>query len=378
MANIVVLGTGMIGSAVALDLAEKHKVTTIDVNKKALSDVQAKNSAVETLVYDLQQNEDYTDVLAPFDLVVCAVPGFFGFETLKKVLSAKKSVVDISFFPENPFDLNYLAEQNGVFAIVDCGVCPGMSNVILGYIDSQMDISNYECLVGGLPQKKTWPFNYKAPFSAVDVIEEYVRPARMVKNGEIVVRPALSDCELMEIQRIGTMEAFNTDGLRTLIHTMPHIPNMTEKTLRYPGHAEYIQVLAKSGFFSTDMMEVDGMAFRPIDVTARILKDNWKLKSSDEEFTVVRITIEGDKNGKKRRCIYRMLDNGCSETKTSSMARSTGYTATAIANYVLDNNQNAGVLAPEHIGVQSGAYEYIFDYLMERQVEYRVEEFTLE
>ena len=377
MANIVVLGAGMIGNAMAVDLAKAHKVTAIDINKRALEAIKKRDDSIETIIYDLAENKDYSEVLKPFDLVLCAVPGFMGFETLKKILLAKKNVVDISFFPENCFDLDYLAKKNEVYAVADCGVAPGMSNVILGHIDTTMEIKDYECLVGGLPIKRQWPFNYKAPFSPIDVIEEYTRPARYVENGELVTRDALSDCELMEIQRVGTLEAFNTDGLRTLIDTMDHIPNMKEKTLRYPGHAEYISVLQRSGFFSEEELEVDGHAFKPIDVTARILKDNWQLKSSDEEFTVVRITIEGDANGKQRRIIYRMIDNGDRETKTSSMARTTGYTATAMVNYLLQNPTECGVLAPEMIGAKDGAYAFILDYLKQRGVEYRIEEFTL-
>ena len=378
MTKIVVFGAGMIGHAMALDLAEKFEVSAVDNNKRNLSSLTKANEKIESIVFDLKESDSYEDLLAPFDLVICAVPGFMGFDTLKKILQTGTNVVDISFFPENCFDLDYLAKKNDCFAIVDCGVAPGMDNVILGWLDKQLEVKSFECLVGGLPTKREWPFNYKAPFSPIDVIEEYTRPARYVENGELVTRAPLTDCELMDIQRVGTLEAFNTDGLRTLIHTMDHIPYMKEKTLRYPGHAEYIQVLLKSGFFSEEPLEIDGIPFRPIDVTARILKDNWKLKNSDEEFTVMRITVEGDKNGKKRRYIYRMLDKGCDQTKTTSMARTTGYTATAITNFILQNKIESGVFAPESLGSMDGAYHFILDYLKQRNVEYRIEEFTLD
>ncbi len=376
MTKIAVLGAGMIGSAMAVDLANDHSVTAIDKNKRQLAGLKKINNNIETEIFDLKESDDYKDILAPFDLVICAVPGFMGFATLKKILNAKKNVVDISFFPENCFDLDYLAKKNKVYALVDCGVAPGMDNIILGYLDTKIEVRSFECLVGGLPSKREWPFNYKAPFSPIDVIEEYTRPARYVENGELVTREPLSDCELMEIKRVGTLEAFNTDGLRTLIQTMDHIPYMKEKTLRYPGHAEYIQVLQKSGFFSQETLELEGMAFRPIDVTARILQDNWRLRNSDEEFTVMRITVEGEENGKKRRYIYRMLDKGNEET--TSMARTTGYTATAVANYVLANPPQEGIIAPETLGAQDGAYTFILDYLKKRNVDYRVEEFTLD
>ncbi|MGX5174059.1 saccharopine dehydrogenase family protein [Aliikangiella sp. IMCC44653] len=376
MSNIAILGAGMIGAAMALDLAENHSVTSIDKSKRSLASLKKHNEKIETLVFDLHENNDYSDLLQAFDLVVCAVPGFMGFETLKRILKAGKNVVDISFFPEDCFDLDYLAKKNNVFAIVDCGVAPGMDNIILGHLDTKLEIKSFECLVGGLPSKREWPFNYKAPFSPIDVIEEYTRPARYVENGELVTREPLSDCELMEIQRVGTLEAFNTDGLRTLITTMNHIPYMKEKTLRYPGHAEYINVLKHSGFFSETTLELDGVPFRPLDVTAKILQDNWRLKSSDKEFTVLRVTIEGEENGKTRRYIYRMIDHGTDTT--TSMARTTGYTATAIANFVLANNIEAGILAPETLGAQEGAYQFILNYLKERNVDYRIEEFTLQ
>ncbi|MET1255494.1 saccharopine dehydrogenase family protein [Aliikangiella maris] len=378
MEKIAVLGAGMIGSAIALDLATNFQVTAIDKNKHALTKINKQNNNIKIQTLDFRETEDFKTILAPFDLIVCAVPGFMGFETLKKILLAQKNVVDISFFPENCFDLDYLAKKNKVFAITDCGVAPGMGNIILGHMDTKIEVKSFECLVGGLPSKREWPFNYKAPFSPVDVLEEYTRPARYVENGEVVTRAPLSDCELMDIQRVGTLEAFNTDGLRTLIHTMDHIPFMKEKTLRYPGHAEYIKVLQKSGFFSEEPLEIDGISFRPIDITAKILESNWKLKTSDEEFTVIRITIEGEENGKRRRYIFRMLDKTCEQTKTTSMARTTGYTATAIVNFIVNNKLEPGVYAPESIGAIEDAYQFILDYLKQRNVEYRIEQFTLE
>src|SRR5690606_17307027 len=121
----------------------------------------------------------------------------------------------------------------------------------------------------------------------IDVIEEYVRPARYVQNGAIVVREALSDPELIDFEGIGTLESWNSDGLRTLIQTMPHIPDMIEKTLRYPGTIEYLRLLRESGFFSQEPIDINGTSVRPIDVTARLLFPQWKLKPGEREFTVM-------------------------------------------------------------------------------------------
>ena len=378
MANIIVFGAGLIGRAIALDLASEHKITCVDLNRRALARINKDNPDVETINYDLSVESDYKELINDYDLVVSAMPGYLGFETLKKVLIAGKNIVDASFFPENCFDLDHLAKKNNVFAVVDCGLAPGMDNIILGHLDTKMEVNKFECLVGGLPSKRHWPFNFQSLFSPIDVIQEYTGPARYVENGEVVVREALSDCELMDIKRVGTLEAFNTDGLRTLIKTMEHIPYMKEKTLRYPGHCEYIQVLKAAGFFSTKPLEINGVEFSPMEVSAKILEDDWKMGSNDEEFTVVRTTIEGDENGKKRRFIYRMLDKTDKDSNISSMARANGYTTTAVTNFVLQNRLQPGVCAPETLGAIDGAYKYVLEYLEKRDINYRIEENTLD
>jgi saccharopine dehydrogenase-like NADP-dependent oxidoreductase len=369
MSKIIVLGTGMVGSAMAIDLAKNHDVTVSDLNQAVLDKVQLKCLDLSTQQLDVCDAQTLQKALQPYDLVVCAVPGFLGFQTLKSIIEAGKNVVDISFFPENSLELDALAKKHKVTAIVDCGVAPGMGNILLGYYNEQFAISQFECLVGGLPKIKTWPFCYKAPFSPVDVIEEYTRPARYVEHGQLVVREPLSDCEYVHFDQIGTLESFNSDGLRTIIDTMSHIPNMKEKTLRYPGHVEYIRVLKESGFFSSDAIEVNGTAVSPIDFTSKILFDEWKLGETEAEFTVMRITLKGEKT----RVVCELYDEYHEETKTSSMARTTGYTATAAANMFLEGLfPEKGVFPPELVGKHEPCFNYILKYLEERAVRYEI------
>ena len=232
MSNIIVLGGGMVGSAMALDLAEDHKVSLVDIDADRLLKTTKKNPKIKSIVMDVTNSKALKKSLLPFDLVVCAVPGFLGFNTLKQIIEAGKNVIDISFFPEDSLELDHLAREKGICAIVDIGVAPGMDNLILGRYNEEMEVTDFECYVGGLPKAKKWPFNYKAPFSPVDVIEEYTRPARYVENGQLCVKEALSNVELMEFEGLGSLEAFNSDGLRSLIQTMPHIPNMIENAFR--------------------------------------------------------------------------------------------------------------------------------------------------
>jgi lysine 6-dehydrogenase len=372
MSNIIVLGAGMVGSTMAIDMAKNHSVTLTDFNKNALDKAIKKCEKLTPIVLDVTDKAALQKTINPFDLVICAVPGFLGFETLKSIIEAGKNVVDISFFPENSLDLFELAKQKKVTSIVDCGVAPGMGNIILGYYNEKLNITDFECLVGGLPKIKKWPFNYKAPFSPVDVIEEYTRPARYVENGNVIVKDALSDVEFVDFEGVGTLESFNSDGLRSIIYTMAHIPNMKEKTLRYPGHIEYINVLKKSGFFNEEKININGIDVSPLEFSSKILFNEWKLGDTEEEITVMRITLKGtNKIDEIKTIVYNLHDEFCPKTNTSSMARTTGYTATAAANLFLDGLfTEKGVFPPELVGKHEKCFNYFLNYLKERGVIY--------
>ncbi len=192
MKKIAVLGGGMMGSAIAMDLSTHYAVEVIDLkdNKKLSS--RFKHLNIKTILADLTDFKLIAHLIKDADLVIGAVPGHIGFKVLKNAIKAGKNIVDISFFSEDPFQLNELAERKNLTAVVDCGVSPGLSNLILGYHNKKMKVEFYECLVGGLPFKRILPFEYSAPFSPIDVIEEYTRPARLMENGKIVVKPPLS------------------------------------------------------------------------------------------------------------------------------------------------------------------------------------------
>jgi lysine 6-dehydrogenase len=372
MQNITVLGAGLVGKTIAVDLCREYRMTSVDVNSEVLGEIN-KNYPINTIAADLTNSQIIKDITAGADLVIGSVPGFLGFHVLKTVIGCGKNIVDISFFNEDPFALEELAKEENVTVVVDCGVAPGMSNIILGYHNERMSVERFECYVGGLPVVRTLPYEYKAPFSPIDVIAEYTRPARIMENGKLIVKPALSEVELLEFEGIGTLEAFNTDGLRTLIKTIP-IPNMKEKTLRYPGHAKFMNILLKTGFFDETPIEVNGVTVRPIDITAKLLFPKWKLEKDEEEFTVMRVTIKGNEDGKEKKYSYHLYDKFERNSGTSSMARTTGYTCTAVARLILENQfTRKGICPPEYLGAEEGCFERIMKHLEEQNIDYRVE-----
>jgi saccharopine dehydrogenase-like NADP-dependent oxidoreductase len=370
--KIIVLGAGLVGKAMAIDLNQSFQTVAVDINKNALESLKT-DHGIETIKADISDVDVLNDIIADCDLVVGSVPGFMGMEMLRNVINAGKNIVDISFFPEDPLQLDELAKENGVTAVVDCGVAPGMSNVILGYHNVNMEVTNYECYVGGLPKEREWPWEYKAVFSPIDVIEEYIRPARYIENGELVVKEALSEPEPIEFPAVGTLEAWNSDGLRTLINTL-QIPNMIEKTMRYPGTIEYLKVLRETGFFSYDEVQVGENRIRPIDLTAELLFPKWKMRPGDADITAMRIIISGKENGQERMYTYSLLDKFDEKTNTSSMARTTGYTCTSVASLILEGlYSRKGLLPPEFVGEDESNYKYILNYLKDRGVIYNIE-----
>jgi len=368
--KIIVLGAGMVGSAIVEDLAQEQdmSVVVVDRSQKVLEKVKAK-AAVKGIQANLQDKGIISSIVADSDLVISAVPGFIGFTTLQSVIEAGKDVVDISFFSEEPFLLDELAKSQGVTAVVDCGVAPGLCNIIAGHVFDLLDQTDrYVCYVGGLPLLRQWPFEYKAVFSPIDVLEEYIRPARFVEYSEEVVRPALSEIELIDFPEVGTLEAFNTDGLRTLRRTLD-IPFMREKTLRYPGHANVIRIFRESGFLSTTPIEVDGKKIKPISVTSKLLFDQWRLKEDEADFTVMQIVMEGQREGKRLRYTYYLLDRYDEETRTTSMARTTGYTCSIVARQIMSGHfKQKGICPPEFIGRAQGCYENLLDEYRKRNI----------
>lgn len=369
-----VLGAGLVGSAIAIDLSKDNnfEVVSVDINPANLEKLN-KYENIKKLNEDVSDYKGLEKAVTDCELVINALPSNMGYSALKNLITAKKNVVDITFFEEDPFTLNELAAENNVIAVVDCGIAPGMSNLLAGYIVEELDdTTSIEIYVGGVPSEKCPPWNYKAVFAPLDVINEYTRPARFVINGELVIKEALSDPELLEFENIGVFEAFNTDGLRTLINTLP-VKDMKEKTIRYPGHIDKIKVLRESGFFSEENIELEGCEISPLKFTSKILFPQWEMKEGDKDKTLFRIIAEGYKDSRPVKYIYNMVDEFDESTGIHSMARTTGYTATSVARLISAGLfDRKGITAPEFITNDRECVEFILERMKERGIEFKL------
>jgi len=370
MKKAMVLGCGLVGATMARDLSTDPDldVTVADVRPENLRKLQG-TARIKTVQEDLADPRRVAALIEPCDVVLGALPSRFGFATLKAVIESVKPFCDISFMDQDPLELDDLARKKGVTAVIDCGVSPGLSNMIIGFVYSKLDqTDSARIYVGGVPKLRHWPFQYKAPFAPADVIEEYTRPARLVENGAIVVKPALSEQELLDFPRVGTLEAFNTDGLRTLLTTVA-IRDMSEKTLRYPGHCELMKVFRETGFFSRDLIDVSGVTVCPLDVTARLLFPKWTYQADEEEVTVLRVIVEGRRGGESLRYTYDLYDEYDRPSGTSSMARTTAFPAAIVARMLASGRlHEPGVLPPERLAQRPGVFEMVVEALRSRGV----------
>ena len=362
--NIAVIGTGMVGRLIAVELSKKYQIYAIDNNTTNLNILKKLNSKITIKKIDVK-NEDFLEPLEDTELIVNCVPGFMGFETSKKILE-KKTCVDISFMPEDCNDLKTVAEKAKTALYPDVGVAPGLSNMIIGNLISKNKFKEIRIMVGGLPIEKNPPWNYKAPFSPIDVIEEYTRPARIKKNGNIETEEALTGLIKFEFEGVGKLEAFLTDGLRTLLTTdmTKNIPTLLEYTIRYPGHSEMISELIEKGKLNDTLKSHNGEIISQREITTKELFKEWKLTENDKEFTLLIITANTAEENEISCIVYDEWRNGW-----SSMSRTTGLTACAITNLIIDKKlTKTGIITPEELGTNQEYFDYIINYLEEKEI----------
>lgn len=372
--RIVVLGAGRVGGLIARDLAQDSSLQVVACDRDAQALERISAAGIATRQVDLAEASSIEQVAGEADVVVGAVPGAHGYTALAAALAAGRSVVDISFMPEDALALDAAARDAGVTAIVDCGVAPGLSNWFVGHSCRDLvTIDRVEILVGGLPLRRVWPYEYRAVFSPTDVVEEYTRPCRMRVAGEEVVVPALSGVERVEFAEVGSLEAFFTDGLRSLLATIP-ARHLSEKTLRYPGHAEKMLMLRETGFFDPEPLRLaSGVQVRPRELTERLLFRSWALGPEDEEFTLLRVRVEGCAvEGRTVRHEWELFDRTDRRGGATSMARTTGFPCAIVARWLATGRlKMPGVHPPEVLGRDAALTTVLLEELRRRGVTVR-------
>ena len=336
--TILILGAGNIGRAVAYDLSNEFELTAVDVNKENLSLVEP---YAEPLKFDVKKS-DVISLMKRYELIIDTLPGKFGYEMLKAAIKAHRDIVDVTFMPENPLEL-----EADITAVVDAGFAPGLSNILLGHIYSELgELDEALIRVGGLPKNPQPPLYYTSTWSPEDLLEEYTRKARIIRNGKVIEVDPLEHVSPINLAGY-ELDEFPSDGLRTLLYTIP-ANHMEEHTLRWRGHLEKIKVLKELGFFEEENR----------DLTLKIL---LSLMKGGEDFCIMEVYGKGE--GEMH---YFLYDEA---REFSSMARVTGYTAAILARLVLRGQVETGIIAPEYFGMNHSIFHTILKLLKERNIE---------
>ncbi|CAN5749023.1 saccharopine dehydrogenase family protein [soil metagenome] len=378
--RVLILGCGMVGSVMAIDMARAgFAVTLADARADALAAAAAKCAALTgitpaTKTADLSSAPAVAALAREHDLVLGALASRIALGALGAVIAARKPYCDISFMAEDATSLSPQAEAAGVCCVVDCGVAPGMSHILSMHGARMLArCDEVKIVVGGLPRERRWPFQYKAAFAPSDVLEEYTRPVRLVRAGQELVVDALTERELIDFAGIGTLEAFNTDGLRSLVHTLKgRVPTMIEKTLRYPGHIELMAAFRATGLMGEEPIEVGGVMVSPRALLAKLMFPHWTYQPGEEDLTVMRVSAAGISGGKPTTLTWDLLDFYSTADRCTSMARTTALPCTIVARLMLEGRFKApGVHPPERLAEHPGLVDFILAELAARAIQYR-------
>ena len=372
--RMLVLGYGNIGSVLATDLAESMPSIEVviagrhrDKAEEGATVINREN--VTGFQLDAHDYSGLVDAMKKFDLAIGTLPGDVGYRSVKAAIDAKIDMVDISYMPENPLTLNEDAIKADVTIVPDCGVAPGLSNMLVGRALSKLDlVESIYVMVGGLPEEPVPPLGYIITWSIEGLIDEYTRKAKIVENGEVVEVEALTGLEEVEFPGVGKLEGFYTDGLRTLLHTVKGVKNMWEKTLRYPGHVEKIKLLKTLGFFDEHPIEVENARLSPRKVTIKLLEKKLR-RPEIKDILAMKVEVSGIAEGSRKCYVYHLLDRYDQKRGVTAMARTTAYPASILAQLIAQKAiEEKGVIPLEKLGVKEKIFNKILAELEKRQV----------
>ena len=355
--KILVLGAGAQGSACALDLARTPGVDDVvladeDVGRPRPFLEPYLGSRIRMRALDAEDAGAVRALMADADGVACALPYYFNAPMARLAVEVGVHICDLGGHTEivdEQMTLADAAAAAGVSVVPDCGLAPGMVNVLAqGGIDAMDRTRSVRMLVGGLPQEPEPPLNYQVVYSMEGVLDYYSTPVLVLEDGEVVEKEPLTGLEIVDFPGpFGPLEAFLTAGG---VSRMPYryrgeIPTMTYKTLRYPGHAYLVKSMRDLGLFSTDPITVDGQSVAPRDVfiaaaTPRLARPGGK------DLVALRVVVEGTRAGAPHTVTYEMLDLYDERLGVTAMMRTTGYSLAAIARLQVEGAIRPGVRAP--------------------------------
>tara|TARA_B100000959_G_scaffold208013_1_gene218386 strand:+ start:17556 stop:18698 length:1143 start_codon:yes stop_codon:yes gene_type:complete len=339
--RFLVLGAGAQGSACAFELLQRPEVDRVvladlDVNEPRPFLKHFLGGALELLILDATDEVAVRSALESVDGVASALPYYFNLDMTRLAIESKANFCDLGGNTEivdQQRKMTVQAQERDVSVVPDCGLAPGMVNILAqGGIDALDETESVKIYVGGLPQVPEPPLNYQLVYSLEGVLDYYTTPVLVLEGGEVIDKEPLTGVETVTFEALGELEAFLTAGG---ISRMPYryrglIPSMSYKTLRYPGHCELMKSMRNLGLMDLDPVEIGGVSVVPRDLLIKVL-DTKLRKPSGKDLVVMRVVIDGAIDGASRTVTYEMVDYYDQDQEITAMMRTTGYSLGATA-----------------------------------------------
>ena len=361
------------GSTIARDLAKsKHvdQVTVYDVDRDRLRALAERDhtTKLSTKIHDVRKKNETAKLLRRFDVGVGALPHGLSEYAILATITAGVDFVDLIFgWRFGQREIHSAAKRKGITVIPACGLAPGLTNILAMAAAERMDrVDEVHIKVGGIPERPKPPLNYRIVFSFEAVLEEYLRKARIIRNGRITDVPALTGLETITFHApIGKCECFYTDGLSTLIQTLRKVREMDEKTIRWPGHAEQIRTLIDCGLLETKPLLFHGQPIVPRKIVSTLLSNKLKL-GKDKDLTLLRVDVSGKTDGRLIHHRYEMIDHYDTRQGMTSMARTTAFPCSIAAQLLASGKIARKGLVPPELAFKQDLRSEFLDYLTNR------------
>ena len=354
--RILVFGAGRMGSAVAYDLLRSPGVAgvlVVDGRREALRALQRWLRDARLRVEQLEA-EDRGSVVAALracDAAVNALPYRYNEALARAAIAAGTHLCDLGGSHEmvaRQQRLDPAARRRGVTILPDCGLAPGLTSVLVAHgVRLLRRVERIAIYTGGLPQRPRPPLNYQLFFSPEGLINEYAEPVRVLRGGRLIKVEPLTELEEIHFRGFGKLEAFNTSGgSSTLVESYRRrVRDLTEKTIRYPGHCGQLQALRALGFFSSKPIKLDGQEVVPRRVLEILLEGT--LGSEVPDVVFVRVALWGQTQRGRRSVVYELDARYDRLRKMTAMMRTTAFPASIAAQWLAQGKLPAGVQRPE-------------------------------
>jgi len=334
--RMLVLGAGLQGSACAYDLLQNDEVTEVrlaDLDISNLAEFLAPYSGKRLIPtpLDVRDGEAVQALMRQADAVMSAIPYYFNLGLARHAAEVGVHFCDLGGNTDIVFEqkkLDKVASEKGITIVPDCGLAPGMVNILAQHGIDQLDtVDEVKIFVGGLPQHPEPPLNYQIVYSLEGVLDYYTTLSWVVRDGKRVQMKALSEREPVHFDApVGELEAFHTaGGLSTMAFRYEgKIPTMEYKTLRYPGHAAIMEAIRDLGLLELEPIDVKGVRVAPRDVAVAAMGPRLT-KQQGKDLVALRVTVKGKKAGQPKTVTFELIDRYDEERGISAMERTTGY-----------------------------------------------------